>query len=193
MLHKALSVEHISKICHVTSTTVLRWIQHHNLKTVNLSGTEPLVWRQDLIAFLQAIHVPVPRELVVSDTIRIVVAVSDTTIRDQVRQELEDLFPGSKIPIAHNAFEAGLFTFEYNPHIMVVDLAMQGIDTERIGTILKNSDRFKFIKIIGLASPEQEAQKQTLLTKGIDIVFPKPFAVKEFKDQIVFLANELLK
>jgi len=192
MLQKALEIENISKICHVPIATVLRWIQSHGLKTINVPGSAPKVGRAELIEFLKSMHIPVPRELVLLDSLRIIIVEHDEELKKWIFDELNDLLPNAKVSASNYAFEAGFLTNEMNPHILIIDFDMPGTYSFSICKMLKNNSRFKFIKIIGIGDKELEKKKKELIESGADEFFPKPLLMKPFKDTIVFMVNELV-
>lgn len=192
MRQKALAIEHISKICHVSSITVLRWLQQQNLKPIKIPGDQPKVWRSDLIKFLDSIHEPVPKELVLIDTLNIVVMVYDTDLRKLILKELKDLLPNAHTTAPGNAFEAGLSTHELNPHILILDFDTPGIDGCSVTRALKNSKRFQCTRIISIGSKEMGQYRKDIIESGSDDFFSKPIKINPFKDSIAYQVNELV-
>lgn len=192
MLKKALGIEEICKICHVTPATVLRWIQMQNLKTVRMAVDQPKVWRSDLILFLESIKEPVPRELVLIDTLHIIVASHENALRTWIRNQLRALLPNATITEASDAFEAGQFTVEATPHMLILDFTVPGLDGCAVCRKMKNINRYKFMKIIAIGNQEQEKRKKEILESGADEFFIKPLIPGSFKDAVVFLVNELV-
>lgn len=192
MIHKALDIEQVTKLCHVSATTVLRWIQENSLKVIRFADSPPQIWRADLIVFLKTIHEPIPRELVLLDKISVIVAIGEEDLRARIFDELRDLLPNTLIVQANTAFEAGLAAYELSPYLYILDLEMPGIDWQSIGTLLKSKPRLKFIKIIGIARHAEGFNEKKILEAGFDAFFSAPLDLKAFKDAIVYRINELM-
>ncbi|MFH1379202.1 MAG: response regulator [bacterium] len=192
MRQKALDIEQITRLCHVPSTTVLRWLQKHNLKTIEIPGAQPKVWRSDLMQFLESIQEPVPKELVLIDILHIVVLINDANLKEIILDELKDLLPNARISAQDNAFEAGIATYESNPHILILDLDTPGMENYRILADFKQSKRFRCTRIITIGSADKEADSKKILQSGAEEFFVKPLRMIPFKDSITFQVNELL-
>lgn len=191
MLKKALTIEDLTKICHVPTATVLRWIQAQNLKTVRTSISQPMVWRSDLIPFLESLGQPIPRDLVCIDTITMVIAEQNSEQLTWIRNIIQDLYPNATLIEAHDAFETGQHVIDIIPHILIIDADIPGINGTNICRIIKNNHRLKFMKIICFGDDTVSKYKDDYLKAGADVFLPKPLLVNSFKDAVVFQANEL--
>jgi CheY-like chemotaxis protein len=77
---------------------------------------------------------------------------------------------------------------QISPVLILMDIALPGMDGYQLTRRLKDDDRTKAIKIIALTAFAMKSDKEKVLAAGCDGYITKPIDTRRFKEQIsVFL------
>jgi CheY-like chemotaxis protein len=71
------------------------------------------------------------------------------------------------------------------PNLILMDLAMPGMDGLQLTQKLKSEFRTKNIKIVALTASAMKGDKEKILDVGFDGYITKPIDTRIFKDQII--------
>ena len=104
--------------------------------------------------------------------------------RDLLEIDGFDVFPCID---AESALEA---LKEIHPDVILMDVALPGMDGLELTRILKTGDRTKDIKIIALTAFAMKTDKDKVMQAGCDGYITKPINTRKFTEQILQLLKK---
>ena len=174
----------VAEQCGVHYTTVRRWILDGNLPAYETPGGHLRVLETDVQAFLESRKLRGGRSL--TGTLRVLVVDDDTTFRDSAIEFL-DRQPGIKARQAADGFAAGRQVSEFQPHVIVLDLFMAGMDGFEVCRNIKASPRSRQMSVLVLTGYPTAENIQKAKEAGADLCMAKPVGLDELYDAILRL------
>ncbi|MCG3204857.1 MAG: Chemotaxis response regulator protein-glutamate methylesterase [Elusimicrobia bacterium] len=168
---KALGTFEIAKRCHVTPTTVYRWIRGGKLRAFRTAGGRNRVLESDLAEFLRTLNISVRRVLIVDD---------ELPTRRLMRRLIEHAFPKVEIDEATDGYEAGFKTRDLRPDLVILDLLLPSINGIKVCRIIRKSPNLKGTKILAVTGYKAEKSRRVFLRAGADAFLTKPFSTPDF-------------
>ena len=175
-----LTTGEVAKICNVAPRTVSKWFDSGSLKGYRIPGSKdrriPL---NQLVRFMKDHNIPLnglktgnTRVLIV-DGERDVVDVLEKILEDEARYEVE---------IAETAFAAGMACEKTKPHVMLVDVGLQGLDAVALAKHVRKNPDLQLTKLIAMVTgehaPTSDLADDKLKRAGFDSVLRKPFHIR---------------
>ena len=179
------STGYVAKLLGVTNKTIVKWIRERGLKAFQLPGGEHFrIRKEELIKFLKANNVPVPKEisprtgksrvLVIDDDKNMVSAIKRILIND-----------GSfEVDAAYDGFDGGLKINTFKPDLVLLDIKMPGIDGLEVLKRIKENPETKHIRVIIVSAYLDDDIGQKVKELGGDGVIDKPFKKEELLKKI---------
>jgi CheY-like chemotaxis protein len=118
-----------------------------------------------------------PRVLIVDD---------DTHMARAVRRVLDRA--GYVTALAHDGLQAGLMLASFNPHVVTLDILMQGMSGIGVLKFVRNADRFRSPRVLVLSASNGK-QLQDAVSAGADDVLTKPFENETLLERVARLAR----
>lgn len=167
------STHDVAKICCVTPTTVIRWIEDGLIPAFKTVGGHRRVRRDDLervcrernIPFTVPVPIEAGRILVIDDEPETQVAIQDAI------QTLPRTF---EIEVARDAFDAGRHVVAFRPQLVFLDLLMPGLDGVEVCARLRRDSRTKHIEVIATTSFGTDTKLDRVLSAGASGMLHKP-------------------
>ena len=184
-MKKTFTTFDIAKMLDVYPTTIADWIDEDKLKAFTTPGGHRRVSREDLLEFLQKHNMPIPEEFVKT---RVILVVDDD---EKVVYVLERLInkklPDYRVVIAMDGFEAGRAVSAENPDLIILDIALPGIDGFKVCELIrKNNKETAILVITGFPTDEN---RNRMLDAGADKFMAKPFVMEDLMNNIQELLN----
>jgi len=181
-----LTTGDVAKYCHVSIPTVYGWIKQGHLASYTLPNGHHRILPSEFRAFLERHGMPVQegffsddasesRILIVDDEPQVVRAITLALNRDS---------PGFKVASTSNSFEAGMLVASFQPHLVVLDLIMPGVDGFQVCQLIRgnpNTAQTRILVITGFAEPENIERLPAL---GVDDIMEKPLDLDEFLTRV---------
>ncbi|MBI3307678.1 MAG: response regulator [Candidatus Omnitrophica bacterium] len=193
MIEKFFRTQEVAKICQVAQGTVIRWIKDGQLPASFTVGGHHRIHSKNLLGLLENLHLPIPPELSLDQSLKILIVDDEPEICRVIRWTLEKDFPGVLVEEAQEGFVAGLKTHSFRPHLVMLDLMLPGMDGFGVCQFVRQFPELKDIRIIamsGLMTPEAEKKIREL---GADDVLEKPFDHEALKSRIHSQLNLAVK
>jgi excisionase family DNA binding protein len=168
---KALGTFEIAKRCHVTPTTVYRWIKGGKLRAFRTAGGRNRVLESDLKEFLRSLDLPSSSVLIVDD---------ELSTRRLMRRLIENAYPKVEIYEATDGYEAGFKTRDLRPSLVILDLILPCIDGIKVCRIIRKSPDLNRTKILAVTGYKAEKSRRVFLRAGADAFLTKPFSTDDF-------------
>ncbi len=86
-----------AKLCRVSPGTVARWIKDGKLKASVTAGGHRRIHRDDLVALMQSLRMPVPDTPALTPDLQVFIVAEKPQARTAIREFLESRFPGIRV------------------------------------------------------------------------------------------------
>ena len=177
------STHDVAKICSVTPTTVIRWIEDGLIPAFKTVGGHRRVRREDLERVCRERGIPfdspagggVGRVLVVDD---------EPVVLDLVRDVVRDLDRKFEVEVARDAFDAGRLVATFRPQLIFLDLMMPGVDGFEVCRRLKQAPSTRNTEILAITGYYTEANTERILAAGAAACLRKPLDVREVRAKV---------
>lgn len=104
---------------------------------------------------------------------RILVVDDQQELVDLALDALRDFLPGARVEGACGGYEALLKIGSFQPHLLVLDLRMPGLDGFEVCRRVKETPATKATKIVAMTAFEDDQAEQLALTCGADAFLTK--------------------
>jgi len=179
---EVLTTGEVAKICNVAPRTVSKWFDSGQLNGYRIPGSKdrriPIA---QLVRFMKNHRIPL--DGLSSGQTRVLIVDQDSEIRGTLRGLLTEQ-TGYAVEDAGGGFEAGLLCQRLKPHVLLLDLHVEGDDGRRIAEIIRASDDLQLTRIIAMSSRLTDGQIAQLRTQGFDQVLKKPFQLRQLVEAI---------
>jgi len=178
-----LTTGEVASRCQVSVGTVKNWIEAGQLEAFRTPGRHFRIRASELRRFQAAYGFgtetdEAPRILVVDDQQDFVELALDA---------LKDLLPGVRVEGACGGYEALLKIGSFQPHLLLLDLRMPGLDGFEVCRRVKEAPETKATKIVAMTGFEDDQAEQLALTCGADAFLTKRAGLAALGRQIVSL------
>jgi excisionase family DNA binding protein len=185
-VQKALSTMQVAEQCGVHYTTVRRWILEGNLPAYETPGGHLRVLDADVHAFLESRKLRGWRDL--TGTLRVLVVDDDAAFRESATEFLGRQ-PNMRVRQAADGFAAGRQVSEFQPHIVILDLLMAGMNGLDVCRNIKASPRSRQTRILVLTGYATTENIEKAKEAGADLCMAKPVGLDELHDAVLRLAR----
>jgi excisionase family DNA binding protein len=165
-----LTTGDVAKICHVAPRTVSKWFDNGQLRGYRIPGSKDRrIPVNELVRFMKVHNMPTS-EIAVG-TIRVLIADSNTKTASALADALQSK-ADYEVQIVQSNFETGSAIQKFMPHVVLVSLLADGIDSTAICRGIRENDELRTIKIIALVNQLSDSESAALLQKGFDGYVP---------------------
>ncbi|OGS36199.1 MAG: hypothetical protein A2506_10500 [Elusimicrobia bacterium RIFOXYD12_FULL_66_9] len=186
MPEKTYTTHDIARFCDVYPSTATKWINDGQLRSYQTVGGHNRVAREDLIAFLQRLRIPLPPEFV---TLTKVLIVDDD---EEVARVLEKAFGRRpelfKTEVCHNGIAALIRIGQEPPDLVILDVVLPKMDGVQVCRVLKSNPETRGVKVIAVSGKSSAATRKKLAAAKVDAFFHKPLDL----DALLAKSDELL-
>src|SRR5690606_28258571 len=182
------STHDVAKICCVTPTTVIRWIEDGLIPAFKTVGGHRRVRREDLEKVCRDRSIPfnVPTGTEVG---RILVVDDEPVVLELVRDVVKELSHKFEVEVAKDAFDAGRLVVSFRPQLIFLDLMMPGVDGFEVCARLKKDPATTNTEVIAITGYYTEANMERILNAGAAACLKKPLDVLEVRSRVIDAFN----
>jgi excisionase family DNA binding protein len=186
-----LTTGDVAQYCEVTSAAVLKWIDAGKLRGFTTPGGHHRILRADFRDFLTRYGMFVDdgffgkgatkkRVLVVDDEPSVVSFIEEA-LRLEGKYEIEAAIDG---------FDAGQQLATFQPHLIVLDLMLPGMDGFEVCRRVKSTAATAHVKILVITGFPTEENIERILHIGADDYLAKPLKLQDLQDKVGKLLGE---
>ena len=151
-----LTTGEVAKICNVAPRTVSKWFDSGKLRGYRIPGSKDRrIPVQQLIRFMRAHGIPVNG--LESGITRVLLAESDQAMADLLSKALTN-DAGYEVRVVQSAFEAGAAAQSEKPHVMLIDIRLQGLGGREAVRAIKNVSDLNSCKLIAMTGSLREGE-----------------------------------
>ncbi|HDD64764.1 MAG TPA: response regulator [Firmicutes bacterium] len=173
----SFSTGEIAKFLSISRVTVYNWIKSGKLKAFRVSKGKYRILKREFLNFLKKY-----RYTYFEEVIKILVVDDEPKIVETIKSFLEKANPNFHVIGTTDSFEAGRLVESLHPHIVILDIAMPGIDGVNVCRNIKSNPETKDIEIIGITGYPHKAKM--LEKAGAHKCLIKPFNYETLLSEI---------
>ena len=168
-----LTPNEVAEMLMVSPTTIRQWASQGKLNSALTPGGHRRFLRADVERFSRQNNLTLP--LRDSDVTRILIVDDD----EEVGQLLTRLFTYSSSPVetmtATSGFEAGRLVQSFEPHVVLLDLMMPGVDGFEVCRDIKQNPTTRAIRVVAMTGYYEDGNVAEILDAGAEVCLSKPF------------------
>ncbi len=150
-----------------------RWLLSDEIPHTVTPGGWRRIPRPDLSQFMRAHGIPVPPWLDPGPG-RILLVDDEPSVTAGLKRALRRHDRSLDVRAAHDGFSAGVLALSFEPHVMVLDLVMPGMDGVEVCRWVLTEPKLSGMAIVVLSGHLDEASEETLLGLGAKVCLGKP-------------------
>ncbi len=176
MSERTYTTHDIAEFCDVYPSSVLDWIKAGKLITQRTQGGHHRVTREEVIALLERLHVPLPAELVARPRVFIV---EDDAEQAKLLARAFSRRGAYEVETCGDGLTALLRIGEAPPALVILDIVIPKFDGLQVCRVLKGQPTTKGVKIIAVSGQKLPFSVKKLAELKIDGFFRKPLVYKD--------------
>lgn len=177
-----LTTGEVAKICNVASRTVSKWFDSGQLKGYRIPGSKDRrIPVSSLVTFMKGHGIPL--DGLMSGDIRVMVVDNDETVIDSLTQILSEQ-TNYDVRTTRNIFAAGIECERFRPHVMLVDLHLDGFQSADLINTIRGQEELQMTQVIAMSSKLTDGQSSQLSRQGYEAALRKPFSVRQVIESI---------
>jgi excisionase family DNA binding protein len=177
-----LTTGEVAKICNVASRTVSKWFDSGQLRGYRIPGSKDRrIPVSNLVKFMKSHGIPM--DGLMSGTTRVLIVDTDEQVVNTLKGILTDQ-ASYDVRVIESEFGAGVECERFRPHVMLLDLHIEGCDGTSICKVIRESDDLQVTKVIGMSGKLTDGQVAQLTHHGFDSALRKPFTVRQVIEAI---------
>lgn len=177
-----LTTGDVARICNVAPRTVSKWFDSGQLKGYRIPGSKDRrIPVSELARFMKAHNMPATALPVGKIRVLIVDSNEDaaSALADILRTKAD-----YEVQTVRNNFETGVIAHKFAPHVILISLLAEGINTTDICKSIRSSEDLQTIKVIALAKHLSDSESAALLQKGFDGWISNPTDITKVVEEI---------
>jgi len=180
-----LTTGDVARYCHVTSTTVSRWIKRGHLTAYTTPGGHHRILLSDFTAFLERNRIPILEALSGAEAgRRVLIMGGEPQTVEMITRALRHTSDRFEIALAGDAFEAGMLLTTFRPHVVILDLATAGVDGSQICEHIRANRHRAPVRILALTGSTEAQTGRPIPPLGADGYVEKPLKAEEFLEKV---------
>jgi excisionase family DNA binding protein len=169
-----LTSHEVGGLIQVNPTSVNKWVADGLIPAFRTPGGHRRIRASDLISFLDAHKMPIPREIEGIARRRVLIVDDDTKLLKSIERSLKKYSSRINLQTATNGIDALVLVGAFKPHLIVLDVFMPEIDGLEVCRRLKaNPDTAHIQVMITSAQPKNDLDKKAK-DAGASLYAPKP-------------------
>jgi len=191
---RIFSALEVANICGVVNQTAINWIKNGHLKAFTTPGGQYRIYAEELRKFLSTRGMRIPEELQKltqgSLSQKILVVDDNKELNDVLKEFLTQRIPEYEILQATDGFEAGRLITSERPAMIVLDIALPGIDGHKLCKTIKEDPDLDNPYVIAISGLDDPKEREQILEEGADLFFPKPIDFDKFVEALKALVSQ---
>ena len=170
-----LTTGEVARICGVAPRTVSKWFDSGQLRGFKIPGSrDRRIPRESLVRFMKAHGIPL-RGLDGAVT-RVLIVSPAYEAADALRAALEGGFE-YEVRVATGIFEAGLLARQGRPHVILLDMALPGLQPHELRVAIRSDPELVATKVVAVDENATDEGMKRRLAEGFDACLAKPYSL----------------
>lgn len=167
---KLLTPNDVAELLMVSPTTVRFWAQKGALKALTTPGGHRRFNIEDVEDFAASRGMRLQND---SGSQRILIIDDDISLGHYLVEflsQMEDV----ETELANYSFEAGLKVRHFQPHVVLLDIMMPGLDGFQVCQMMKSDRSMRNIRIVAMTGHPSDDNVNKILSAGAELCLTKP-------------------
>lgn len=177
-----LTTGEVAKICNVAPRTVSKWFDSGQLKGYRIPGSKdrriPL---NELVRFMRSHGIPM--DGLTTGRTRVLIVDGDQEVVDTLERVLREQ-TSYEVATATNGFQAGLVCERVRPHVVLIDIHLDGTDARGVAEHVRTSEALQMTRVIAMSGKLTDGQAHALRSAGFEGFLKKPFQIRQVVEAI---------
>ncbi len=174
-MREVFTTGEVARLCGVAPRTVSKWFDSGQLRGFKIPGSrDRRIPRESLVRFMR-VH-GIPLRGLDGAAVRVLVVDGDYEGADALRHGLERAF-GYEVQVATGVFEAGLVAREFRPHVILLDVALPGLDATGARHALRGDPELVATRVVAVSPPDGNSGRR-LPIEAFDGTLAKPYDLR---------------
>ncbi|PIS47910.1 MAG: hypothetical protein COT17_01010 [Elusimicrobia bacterium CG08_land_8_20_14_0_20_51_18] len=172
-MKKFFTTSEAAEMCGVAHTTVIRWITEGRLKAHETPGGHRRIGESELVSFLKQFNIPVPASLG-DGRCRILAVDDDKGVLKLLRRVFYAYSKEMELETTGNGMEALVMLGRKRFDILILDVAMPGMDGIKVCETIKKNPELSALKIIVITGRQFSEKEEEYLKNNSEAFIRKP-------------------
>jgi len=191
---RIFSALEVANICGVVNQTAINWIKNGHLKAFTTPGGQYRIYAEELRKFLSSRGMRIPEELqhLTQGALnqKILVVDDNQELNDILKEFLTQRIPDYEVLQATDGFAAGRLITSDRPEVIILDIALPGIDGHKLCKTIKEDPDLENPFVIAISGLDDPKEREQILDEGADLFFPKPIEFERFVEALKHLISQ---
>lgn len=179
-----LTSHQAGSLLQVNPSSINKWVEQGHIEAFRTPGGHRRIRAAELVRFLRAHDMPVPAELAKVGIQRVLLVDDDPEQLASWRRALKIVGDRIDLRTADNGIEALLTVGAFEPHVVVLDVFMPGIDGIEVCRRLSKDPRTRDTRIVVTSGRLDEKLEERALEAGALQCLRKPIRLAELLQAI---------
>lgn len=177
-----LKPKDVAQLLRVEPGTIRLWTQDGRLRATTTPGGHRRFSYHDVEMFAREHDIALPTQA--GDVLRILVVDDDKRVARMLKKMLLAEDPDLQIETAHDGFSAGQAVEKFEPHVMILDLIMPGVDGYQLCKSLKDDPATVGVRIIAITGDPDPTAARKIVKLGAELCLAKPIKKRTLLDAV---------
>jgi len=167
-----LKPKEVAKLLRVEPGTVRLWTQDGRLRATTTAGGHRRFSYRDVEMFAREHNIALPSHA--GDALRVLVVDDDKRVVRMIKNMLVSSDAEIQVEIALDGFAAGQTVEKFQPHVIILDLIMPGVDGYQLCKSLQSEPATADIRIIAITGDLDPGASSRIVKLGAEVCLAKP-------------------
>lgn len=172
-----LTPNEVAEMLMVSPTTVRQWASEGKLDSLTTPGGHRRFLRSEIERFSQTQGLTL--QLPGGEKTRILIVDDNTDISDYLTELFRRVDTPVQTKAADNGFDAGRLIQSFQPHVVLLDLMLPGIDGFEVCESIKQDPSSKAIRVIAMTGFYDDENVKRIMAAGAETCLRKPFSYED--------------
>lgn len=167
-----LAPREVAEMLMVSPATVRNWATNGDLPSISTPGGHRRFMRHELERFARDNNLAI--NLPGDDSIRLLIVDDDIPVATYLSRFFDQLDVPVKTMAAHDGYTAGRLVHVFQPHIVLLDLMMPGLDGFEVCRKIKSDPTTKVTRVLTMTGYYDESNVTRAIEAGAEHCLAKP-------------------
>jgi CheY-like chemotaxis protein len=172
---------------------VRQWAQKGLIEARTTAGGHRRFAREAVIDFARRMAMTLPEGFAAAPGIRVLVVDDDRQLNDMLVALIGARCQGVAAAPAYDAFDAGCQVQRFKPTLVLLEIAMPGLDAGEVCRRLTADAQGQSIRVIAMTRHPTPGLEQRIVAAGAERLMKKPFTTAELLQACGFAATETVQ
>ena len=174
-----LTSSEVGGLLQVNPSSVKKWVDDGLLQAFRTPGGHRRIRAVDLVAFLVRHDMPIPEDLQDAAKRRLLIVDDEVDQLKALARSFKRFADRVEVTTTSNGIDALVLVGSFQPHAVLLDVYMPGIDGLEVCRRLKKNPQTKDVQVYVVSGSFTSALEQKALEAGAVHCLPKPIDVRQ--------------